>query len=100
MWIRDPINVHMDPDPRGVKSKTKEITLKNNFKKLNFKSYKGILTFELPVQNLPNEPVHSFKAFYLLDPDLSMRIREDFLNVDPQHCWKHACLKEKRTLDL
>ena len=43
-------------------SKTKEITLKNNFKKLNFKSYKGILTFELPVQNLPNEPVQ-FQGF-------------------------------------
>ena len=51
--------------------------------KYNFKYYKRILTFDLPVLYSPNEPVHFLGIFTSW-----IRIREAFLNADPypQHC--------------
>ena len=57
-------------------TKSFKITIKNHYK--FFKSYKRILTFDLPVLHSHNELKH-FLAFFV-------RIREDLFNGDPQNC--------------
>ena len=104
IWIQDPKNFHMKPDP-DVDPRGKSPNKKNYTNKCSTKSFKmtlkiikinkqniilrkkWILTFDLPVLYSPNDPVH-FLGFFTS----WIRIREAFLNADPdpdpQHRFK------------